>query len=90
MLNHHHNTLIDLMGGTVLVAKAFHVSSQAVSKWRRTGIPKDKVMILSMIRENIISNQGGNLIFPHSDLVQIVQKIPLNVSITSEGESSHG
>jgi hypothetical protein len=34
------NRIIDALGGTAAVARLCEVNSQAVSQWRRNGIPK--------------------------------------------------
>lgn len=46
------NLLIDKLGGTAEVAKIFDISSQAVSKWRQSGIPDDKLIRLAVIAES--------------------------------------
>lgn len=43
-----HSNLIDSLGGTTAVARACEVSPQAVSKWKREGIPKDKLMFIEL------------------------------------------
>ena len=40
--------LIDDLGGTVAVAAECEVSSQAVSKWRRSGIPNSRRKYLKL------------------------------------------
>jgi len=50
MCNPTHSILIDTLGGTVEVARLCHVSSQAVSKWRREGIPAARLMFLCAVR----------------------------------------
>jgi len=45
-----HSDLIDSLGGTVKVADLCRVSSQAVSKWRREGIPEARLMFLQAVR----------------------------------------
>ena len=44
-----HSKLIDELGGTVKVAQLCQVSSQAVSKWRREGIPDARLMFLKAV-----------------------------------------
>lgn len=44
-----HSELINQMGGTIRVANLCSVSSQAVSKWRKTGIPKARMMYLGLV-----------------------------------------
>jgi len=45
--------LIDKLGGTAEVARLCRVSSQAVSKWRRDGIPESRRMYLLAIRPDL-------------------------------------
>lgn len=45
--------LIDKLGGTAEVARLCRVSSQAVSKWRRDGIPDARRMYLLAIRPDL-------------------------------------
>lgn len=45
--------LIDRIGGTAEVARLCRVSSQAVSKWRREGIPDARRMYLLAIRPDL-------------------------------------
>lgn len=45
--------LIDKLGGTAEVARLCRVSSQAVSKWRREGIPEARRMYLLAIRPDL-------------------------------------
>ena len=44
--NESDNQLIDALGGSVAVARMCGVSSQAVSQWRKNGIPRPWKMIL--------------------------------------------
>ena len=41
-----HSKIIDKLGGTTVVSKIFGISPQAVSKWRKNGIPKPNLMYL--------------------------------------------
>lgn len=41
-----HAKIIEEIGGTVATANVCEVTSQAVSKWKRTGIPKARLMFL--------------------------------------------
>lgn len=41
-----HSNLIDELGGTSEVARLCNVESQAVSKWRRCGIPPARLQFL--------------------------------------------
>ncbi len=45
--------LIEKLGGTAEVARLCRVSSQAVSKWRREGIPSARRMYLLAIRPDL-------------------------------------
>ena len=45
--------LIDRLGGTVAVARLCEVSSQAVTQWRRSGIPRARRMYLEVIRPEV-------------------------------------
>lgn len=48
-----YSILIDALGGTTQVAEICRVSSQAVSKWRRDGIPQSRLMYLQVIRPDV-------------------------------------
>lgn len=43
-----HSKIIDRIGGTADCARICAVSSQAVSKWRREGIPEARLMYLRL------------------------------------------
>ena len=45
-----HSDLIDKLGGTGTVAGMCDVTSQAVSKWRRTGIPDSWLKYLRLLK----------------------------------------
>lgn len=45
--------LIDALGGTVAAARVFEVRPQAVSQWRRQGIPKSRIMFLALLRPDL-------------------------------------
>lgn len=47
-MEHHDSKIIDLLGGNTALSKVFGISSQAVSKWRRHGIPKANRMYLKL------------------------------------------
>lgn len=53
---HEHSRLIDLLGGTVETAKLAEVTPAAVSQWRRTGIPKARLMYLRLARPEIFAS----------------------------------
>jgi hypothetical protein len=48
-----HSRLIDALGGTVAAARVFEVRPQAVSQWRRQGIPKPRMMFLALLRPDL-------------------------------------
>lgn len=45
--------LIDLLGGTGEVAKLCDVTVGAVSQWRKSGIPKARLMYLRVVRPDV-------------------------------------
>lgn len=47
------NRIIDALGGTAAVARLCEVNSQAVSQWRRNGIPKPWVKYFSCLRPDL-------------------------------------
>ncbi len=52
---HEHSLLIDQLGGTVATATLAEVTPAAVSQWRRTGIPKARLMFLRLARPEIFA-----------------------------------
>lgn len=44
------NQIIDAIGGTYRVAELCQVSAQAVSQWRKDGIPQARIMYLKLAR----------------------------------------
>lgn len=48
------SVLIDALGGTVATAALCEVRPQAVSQWRRGGIPKARLMYLRLLRPELI------------------------------------
>lgn len=50
------NEIIDSLGGTSIVAKIFGISTAAVAKWRRTGIPRARLMYLHVKYPKILKN----------------------------------
>lgn len=48
-----HSAVIDQLGGTTRVAELCRVTTQAVSKWRREGIPEARLMYLQAIRPEL-------------------------------------
>lgn len=47
--------IIDALGGTSEVAKLCEVRPPSVSDWRRTGIPKPRLMFLKLARPEVFS-----------------------------------
>jgi hypothetical protein len=47
---HDDSAVIDALGGTVATARLCEVTSQAVSQWRRHGIPQPRRMYLALVR----------------------------------------
>lgn len=47
-MEHHDSLIIDRLGGNAALAKLFSISSQAVSKWRKEGIPDARRMYLRL------------------------------------------
>jgi hypothetical protein len=45
--------IIDALGGTSVVAKLCDVEKQAVSNWRKEGIPKARRMYLQAVRPDV-------------------------------------
>lgn len=45
---HNDSQIIDRLGGNAALAAVFDISSQYVTKWRRTGIPKSYRMYLEL------------------------------------------
>lgn len=58
MRHEDHSKLIDMLGGTVEVARLCQVSSQAVSKWRNEGIPHARLMYLRLAFERMCSSNS--------------------------------
>ena len=49
------SSIIDALGGNSRVADICNISSQAVSKWRREGIPPARLMYLKLLRPDLFS-----------------------------------
>jgi hypothetical protein len=45
--------IIDAFGGTAAVARLCRVNSQAVSHWRRKGIPDARLQFLQLLRPDV-------------------------------------
>jgi hypothetical protein len=50
---HPDSELIDDLGGTTEAAKFFKVSAPSISEWRRTGLPKARMMYLQLARPDL-------------------------------------
>lgn len=50
--------LIDRLGGTVKTAELCQVRPQAVTQWRRAGIPQPRRMFLELARPDVFQPQG--------------------------------
>lgn len=48
VMDHSDSPIIDRLGGNSALAKMFSISSQAVSKWRKEGIPEARRMYLKL------------------------------------------
>lgn len=51
---HPHSKLIDMLGGTTVVADMFNITKSSVSFWRRNGIPVARMMYLEIKYKNIV------------------------------------
>lgn len=47
-MDHNDSLIIDKLGGNAKLADLFGISSQAVSKWRKEGIPDARMMYLRL------------------------------------------
>jgi hypothetical protein len=56
-MKHPHEKLIDDLGGNAAVAVIFSISSQAVSKWRKDGIPPARMMYLRLAYPHLFSDE---------------------------------
>lgn len=54
---HADSALIDRMGGTVAVARLCEVRPQAVTQWRRAGIPHPRRMYLAVMRPDVVRKE---------------------------------
>ena len=48
-----HNFVIDELGGTSATARLFRVTPEAVSQWRKNGIPDYRIDYLQLLRPDI-------------------------------------
>jgi hypothetical protein len=56
---HPDSAVIDALGGSGDVARLCRVSSQAVSYWRRAGIPPARRMFLQLLRPDAFAAREG-------------------------------
>jgi len=54
-MNDEANRIIDALGGTSAVAKLCEVNSQAVSQWRRKGIPRPWLKLFRHMRPDLFA-----------------------------------
>lgn len=55
---HPHDALIDKLGGTNKAAELFDVKPPSVSAWRKTGLPKPRLMYLKVVRPDLFPSAG--------------------------------
>lgn len=55
-MDHKDSQIIDRLGGNSALAKEFDISSQAVSKWRKSGIPKPCRMYLKLAYPDVFAS----------------------------------
>lgn len=53
------NQIIDELGGTAAVAGICDVKPPSVSEWRRTGIPRARLMYLRAVRPEVFEKLGA-------------------------------
>lgn len=58
-MEHSDSSIIDALGGNTKVAELCEISSQAVSKWRREGIPQARLMYLRLARPEAFQTAGA-------------------------------
>lgn len=49
------NRIIDALGGTNATARMFEIEPPSVSDWRKTGIPKPRLMYLKIARPDLFA-----------------------------------
>ena len=47
--------IINALGGTTATADIFEIAPSSVSEWRRTGVPKARLMFLKLARPEVFS-----------------------------------
>jgi hypothetical protein len=53
------NKIIDEIGGTSEVARLCEVEPPSVSEWRKTGIPRARLMFLKLARPDVFAKVGA-------------------------------
>ena len=53
------NAIIDALGGTTKTAAIFEIVPQAVSRWRRNGIPPTQRKYLRLLRPEVFAAEGA-------------------------------
>lgn len=54
---HADSELIDKLGGTTKAAEFFDVSAPSISEWRKTGLPKARMMYLKLARPDLFGGR---------------------------------
>ena len=49
------NHAIELLGGTAQAARFFEVQPPSVSEWRKTGLPRARLMYLRAVRPDVFA-----------------------------------
>lgn len=50
------NYIIDELGGTRKVARLFDIAEASVSGWRKSGVPKSRMMYIKLAYPQLLSN----------------------------------
>jgi len=56
-IEHAHSAKIDALGGTSAAARFFEVKAASVSKWRKKGIPRARLMYARIARPDIFGQE---------------------------------
>jgi hypothetical protein len=59
MENPLHSQIIDALGGTSKTALMFDIDPASVSGWRKTGIPKARLMYIRLVRPDLFDEAGA-------------------------------
>lgn len=84
---HPDSQLIDRLGSTTEVAAMFEVRPQAVSQWRKTGIPKPRRQTMALMRPDLFKPHEGAPAGP-GDTPQGAQ--PLQVAGAAREQAGEG